>query len=232
MNATDIQSLNADFSQRIACDTARMAWTASPSGTVWRKRLHLYGPAESGQVTSVVRYQPDSRFPEHGHPEGEEILVLDGVFSDQAGDWPAGSYLLNPESFRHAPFSREGCVLFVKLRQYPGAERRHVARDAREMGWEQTATPGVRIKTLYAEDGYPETVRIVALDPGAEAPRQTYPGGAELFTLEGELTDESGRYAAGWWLRLPPGSAHRPASGPGCRYYLKTGALPCLRGPR
>ncbi|MEL6200569.1 MAG: cupin domain-containing protein, partial [Pseudomonadota bacterium] len=68
-----------------------MDWSASPSGTVWRKRVHLVGPPESGQVTSVVRYQPDSSFPTHDHPEGEEILVLDGVFSDEHGDWPAGT---------------------------------------------------------------------------------------------------------------------------------------------
>ena len=93
-----------------------MAWAPSPSGTVWRKRVHLVGPPESGQVTSVVRYEPQSRFPAHDHPEGEEILVLEGVFSDEHGDWPAGTYLLNPEGFRHAPFSEPGCVLFVKLR--------------------------------------------------------------------------------------------------------------------
>ena len=75
----------------------------SPSGAVLRKRLHLVGPPESGQVTSVVRYQPGATFPEHGHPEGEEILVLDGTFSDEHGDWPAGTYLLNPEGFHHAP---------------------------------------------------------------------------------------------------------------------------------
>ena len=83
--------------------TARMEWVSSPSGSVWRKRVHLVGPPESGQVTSVVRYEPTSRFPAHDHPEGEEILVLDGVFSDEHGDWP-GTYLLNPEGFRHAPF--------------------------------------------------------------------------------------------------------------------------------
>ena len=111
---------------RAFADTSRMEWAPSPSGSVWRKRMHLVGPPESGQVTSVVRYEPRSTFHAHDHPEGEEILVLEGVFSDEHGDWPAGTYLLNPEGFRHAPFSREGCTLLVKLRQFPGRERRHV----------------------------------------------------------------------------------------------------------
>ena len=121
--------INGDLAVRAVVDTARMDWASSPSGSVWRKRVHLVGPPESGQVTSVVRYEPQSRFPAHDHPEGEEILVLDGVFSDEHGDWPAGTYLLNPEGFRHAPFSDPGCLLFVKLRQFPGRERQHVVVD-------------------------------------------------------------------------------------------------------
>lgn len=117
------ESINGDLSRRVSVDTERLPWTPSPSGSVWRKRVHRVGPAESGQVTSIVRYEAGSRFPAHDHPEGEEILVLDGVFSDDHGDWPAGTYLLNPEGFRHAPFSREGCVLFVKLRQLHAAHR-------------------------------------------------------------------------------------------------------------
>ena len=62
---------------RVAADTTRMEWAPSPSASVWRKRVYLVGPAESGEVTSVVRYEPDSSFPAHDHPEGEEIIVLD-----------------------------------------------------------------------------------------------------------------------------------------------------------
>jgi anti-sigma factor ChrR (cupin superfamily) len=111
-----VQSLNTDFAQRVVIRTAEMDWQASPSPTVWRKRLDLVD-GEFSRVTSVVRYAAESSFHTHGHPAGEEILVLDGVFSDEHGDYPAGSYLLNPKGFRHTPFSREGCVLFVKLFQ-------------------------------------------------------------------------------------------------------------------
>jgi hypothetical protein len=122
-------SQNGDLSVRVDLDTTQLDWQPSPSGTVHRKRLHRVGPAEAGQVTSLVRYEPGASFHEHPHPEGEEILVLDGVFSDEHGDWKKGTYLLNPEGFSHAPFSREGCLLFVKLRQYPGRARTHVALD-------------------------------------------------------------------------------------------------------
>ena len=123
------EAINGDLSVRVVVDTTSMEWTPSPSGSVWRKRVHLVGPPESGQVTSVVRYEPHSRFHGHDHPEGEEVLVLEGVFSDEHGHWPAGTLLLNPEGFRHAPFSEPGCILFVKLRQFAGRERRHAVVD-------------------------------------------------------------------------------------------------------
>jgi len=88
------------------------------SATVSRKRFHLVGEAESGQVTSLVQYGPGASFPAHPHPRSEEILVLSGIFSDETGDWPKGSYLLKPEGFTHAPYSKAGCRLLVKLGQY------------------------------------------------------------------------------------------------------------------
>lgn len=56
-------------------------------------------------MTSIVEYAPNAYFSEHPHPQGEEIFVLQGVFSDQEGDSPAGSYLRNPPNSRHQPFS-------------------------------------------------------------------------------------------------------------------------------
>jgi hypothetical protein len=144
------ESINGDLAVRATADTVSMEWTPSPSGTVWRKRVHLVGAPESGQVTSLVRYQPESSFPVHDHPEGEEILVLEGVFSDEYGDWPAGTYLLNPEGFRHAPYSKEGCLLFVKLRQFPGRDREHMAIDTATLDWQRIPVPGIDVKPLYA----------------------------------------------------------------------------------
>ena len=205
-----------------------MEWAASPSGTVWRKRVHLVGPAESGQVTSVVRYNRNSSFPEHDHPGGEEILVLDGVFSDQQGDWPAGTFLLNPEGFRHAPFSDEGCVLFVKLRQYPGRDRLHVATDTRSIAWQQTGADGITRKTLYSQPGYTDTVELQKWEAGVCPGVVVYPAGAEIFVIDGTFSDEKGRYAKGHWLRFPAGAQHRPLTGSGATLYIKKAGLEYL----
>lgn len=221
----ELHHLNADMSRRVVIETAAMDWQASPSPTVWRKRLHLDGPTEAGRVTSIVRYDPDSSFPSHGHPDGEEIFVLDGVFSDEHGDYPAGTYLLNPEGFSHRPFSRQGCTLFVKLRQYGGNDRPHVQVDTHEGEWRPRRTGGTAEMLLYAQDGYDGRTALIRFDPGAAAPRHAHPWGEEVLVLDGTLEDEFGVYPTGTWIRGPVGSEHAPFSREGCLLFLKTGSV-------
>ena len=219
------QSLNADFTQAVLIDTAGLPWQASPSPTVWRKRLELYGPAEAGRVTSVVRYDAGSAFPSHPHPEGEEILVLEGVFSDQHGDYPAGTYLLNPEGFAHAPFSREGCVLFVKLRQYPGLDRPQVKIDTTQGDWQAGEAEGVERLPLYEDAHYPERISLLRLAPGAAPAPAVQPRGAEIFVLEGDLTANGRALGTGAWLRLPARGTLALSSAKGALAYFKEANL-------
>jgi anti-sigma factor ChrR (cupin superfamily) len=202
--------------------TDEMEWQPSPSPTVWRKRLELIGPAEAGRVTSVVCYLPESSFHPHPHPDGEEILVIDGVFSDQTGDHPAGSYLLNPEGFEHAPSSRPGCVLFVKLRQYVGLDRETVRVDSARAAWKPHASiAGVDVLELYRSERHPETMRLCRIAPGARVPTQEFPRGEEIFVLAGAFGDEHGDYRTGTWVKYSPGSAHTPHTERGCTIYVK-----------
>lgn len=221
--------LNGDLARRAVVHTRETDWQPSPSPTVERKRLHRVGPAESGQVTSVVRYLPGSSFSSHDHPEGEEILVLGGTFSDEHGDWPAGSYLLNPEGFRHAPFSKDGCVLFVKLRQYAGEARHSVAQQTRDLPWTRGRVPRIAEKSFYTVRAFPDSTRLERWSPGASPGTVTYPGGVEFFVLRGTLEDESGHYGEHAWLRLPPGAHHTPVSHQGCELYVKVDGVAGLR---
>jgi len=220
------QGLNDDFSERAVMNTAEMDWTESPAKGVWRKRLELSGPAEAGRVTSLVRYEPGSHFPPHEHPDGEEVLVLDGTFSDDTGDYSVGSYFLNPDGFRHAPGSEDGCLLFVKLRQYPGKRRKHVALRTDEMDWEDGSMEGMRIKTLYAEEGHPERVLLIEAKAGTDFPEHTHDGGEEIFLIRGRLADQFGELTAGSWARYPAGSKHAPRVLEDSLAYVKAGHLP------
>jgi len=212
--------LNANFAEFVAVETAAMEWQQSPSPTVWRKRLYLEGEKEAGRVTSVVRYAPNSSFPAHEHPAGEEILVLEGTFSDERDDYPAGSYLLNPEGFRHAPFSQEGCTIFVRLRQYPGGNRQQVAVNFNEMPWLPGPISGVWVKQLYAQSGYPEQVWLEKWD-GGMAKGRTFGQITEIFIVDGSFSEANCSYPARTWLRYPAGSRRQFNSEEGCVLYVK-----------
>jgi anti-sigma factor ChrR (cupin superfamily) len=108
-------NINSDYSKRIVINQHDLPWVPSPELGIERRMLDRIGD-ELAKATSIVRYQPGSRFESHIHEFGEEILVLDGVFSDEAGDYTAGTYIMNPPGSSHAPFSESGCTLFVKLR--------------------------------------------------------------------------------------------------------------------
>lgn len=218
--------LRADPARLEIVHTDRMQWSPSPSPSVWRKRLERSGPAEAGRVTSVVRYDPGSRFHAHPHPDGEEILVLDGVFEDERGAHPAGSFLLAAEGFEHAPRSVPGCTLFVKLRQYPGRDRPTLALDTQRMPWSRHPLHGgVALKPLYADPAHPEEIRLVRFDAGVRLPAIDMPGGEEIFVIEGRFCDEHGAYRPGSWIRFPPGSRHAPSTDEGCVLYVKKGHL-------
>ena len=214
--------LNMDRSLRVVVETAIMDWEASPSAGVERKKLERAGD-ESGLVTSVVRYEPGSIFSEHAHPLGEEIFVLSGVFADEHGDYPAGSYLRNPPGSRHSPRSPQGCELLVKLDQFDPADDATVRIDTRSEPWHPGLVPGLSVMPLHSFGV--EHTALVRWAPGTEFKPHTHPGGEEIFVLEGTFEDEDGVYPEGAWLRNPAWSRHTPFSREGCTIYVKTGFI-------
>jgi anti-sigma factor ChrR (cupin superfamily) len=220
-----VEQVNSDFSERATCDTGAMEWQPSPVAGVWRKRLELSGPVESGRVTSLVRFDPGAQFPAHDHPEGEEVLVLDGTFSDEFGSYPKGTFLLNPDGSHHTPYSEDGCLLFVKLRQFLGAGRSPVQVDTLSAPWRESGVAGLAQSILHENETSGEQISLYRMSPGCEVPEHTHPGGEELLVLEGGLEDQYGRYEQGCWGRNPVGSHHWAKSESGCLIYAKLGHL-------
>lgn len=106
-------NLHSDYSARVVLNHNDLPWMASPEAGVRRRLLDRCGD-EVARATSVVRYEPGAVFPQHSHARGEEIFVLEGTFSDETGDYRAGTYIMNPPGSHHTPFSKEGCTIFVK----------------------------------------------------------------------------------------------------------------------
>jgi anti-sigma factor ChrR (cupin superfamily) len=220
--------LHADLTQRALLDTNALAWSASPMAGVERRMLDRRG-GEVARATSIVRYAPGSRFERHVHGGGEELLVLEGTFSDEHGHYTAGTYLRNPVGSSHAPFSEEGCTILVKLQQMHPADQQRLVVDTTNAFWVPGLVPGLQVLPLHAWGS--EHVALVRWAPGTVFQPHGHPGGEEIFVLEGVFQDEHGTYPAGSWLRNPPGSTHRPWSEAGCTIWVKTGHLPSSLRP-
>ena len=211
-----------DFNQRVVINTAQRDWVASPMPGVMRKPL-AREDAERGHATSIVRYEPGARFSAHDHPLGEEILVLEGVFSDETGDYPAGTYFRNPQGFRHAPFSTEGCVLLVKLHQFQADDTQHVVIDTHREPF-RTGTGNLQVLPLHQHGG--EQVALVRWPAGERFQPHTHFGGEEIYVISGELQDEHGTYPEGTWIRSPHMSQHLPFAEKETLIWVKVGHLP------
>lgn len=213
--------LNMDFSRPVVIDTAQMPWVPSPHAGVWRKPL-AREDAERGHATSIVRYEPGASFSGHNHPLGEEILVLDGTFSDATGDFRAGTYFRNPKGFIHAPFSHDGCTILVKLHQFQPDDTTRLAIDTNTAAW-HTYDHGIQVLPLH--EYKEERVVLVRLPASAPGIPHTHPGGEEIYVVSGTIQDENGLYPAGTWLRQPPASAHCPVALEDAVLWVKSGHL-------
>jgi ChrR Cupin-like domain len=216
--------LNADFTRRAAVHAARLPWTPSPMAGVERRMLDRVG-GEVARATSIVRYAPGSRFSAHAHGGGEEFLVLEGVFSDEHGDFPAGSYVRNPPTSSHTPASGPGCVIFVKLWQFDPGDRTQVRIDTGKLPFVPApCRSGVEVMPLFRDAR--EDVRLERWAPGTRVTLAMLPGGMELLVLGGSFSEGGDAFAAQSWLRLPDGAAlDAVADGEGCRVWVKSGHL-------
>ncbi len=214
--------LNMNFAQRVVVNTTQCEWIASPSVGVWRKPLEREAK-ETGHATSIVKYEAGSRFLTHYHPVGEEILVLEGVFSDESGDYPAGTYLRNPPGSHHAPYSNEGCVILVKLNQFDPQDLTIVRTNINATEW----IPSVeKCQVSPLHEYQHEYVSLVKGAKGANFIRQQHSGGEEILVLSGEFKDKFGSYPKHTWVRNPNLSKQIQFVAEDTLIWIKTGHLP------
>lgn len=195
-----------DFAKRVVVETDLQPWIATRKEGVFRKPL-AREEAERGHATSIVKFEAGASFSEHDHPLGEEILVLSGTFSDHTGDYSAGTYFRNPEGFKHAPFSKEGCILFVKLHQFQTEDLSHVVVDTKAHPW-SNGIGGLKVMSLHEHRG--ESTALVKWPKGEKFQPHRHFGGEEILVISGEFIDEHGRYPKGTWIRSPHLSEHFP----------------------
>lgn len=213
----------ANFNQRAVVHSASLQWLASPMQGVKRRTLDRVGN-EVARATTIVSYAKGSKFSPHVHTGGEEFLVLEGIFQDDSGNFPIGSYVRNPPQSSHIPRSDEGCIIFVKLWQFQPEDRTHVRLQTNNMSAIPSKTDGVSITPLYKDKH--EEVSIFYFEPNSKI-NLLVPEGVEILVLEGELQAQNDLLLKHSWMRLPLGDTLTvTAKSDGAKVWVKTGNLP------
>ena len=96
--------------ERVVINTQSSKWFAGMVPGLTVLPLSSFGTTS----TALVRWAPGTYFNPHRHFGGEEIFVIDGVFGDEHGRYPKGTWLRSPHMSAHKPFSVEGYTIFVK----------------------------------------------------------------------------------------------------------------------
>lgn len=222
--------LNADFSKTAVSPAKDQVWIGSPVHGVDRIMLDRIGE-EVARATSIVRYAADSQFSRHEHAKGEEFLVLDGIFSDEHGNYQAGTYVRNPPGSGHSPFSKDGCRILVKLRQFDQADLTPVVIDTSdERHWQFDQS--TRTAHLKLHQYGPEQVQMVRILEGSTYAKDVGPGGLEVFVVSGSIECSGESFATDSWLRFPAGTDLQLLAVEPTTLWVKSGHLPEESEPR
>lgn len=214
--------INDDLTKPVIVHAARLAWVPSPAAGVDRRMLYRVG-GEVARATSIVRYAPASKFAAHVHGGGEEILVLEGTFQDEHGDYPAGSYFRNPPGTSHTPASAEGCMIFVRLWHYRAGDHEQVVRQPGE-GRAAQLRHGAEAARVLFEDPF-EKVCIEDWRAGASVSVENVRG-LEFLVLSGMIAVSGETLGAQSWGRMPAGQSLEATVGPqGARIWFKEAPL-------
>jgi len=216
------EPLNLDYSKQLVIHSEELPWVSSPAEGVHRKQFER-AQAESGRVTSLVRFDAGAHFDSHSHPMGEEVMVLEGTFSDENGDYPAGTYLRHAPGSHHSPYSKNGCLIFVKLDHFAENDTQSVVIRECDRQW-RAGIGNLQVVSLHEHLG--EHTALVKWPSGEHFQSHRHWGGEEILVLEGVFSDEHGDYPKGTWIRSPHLSEHNPFTKQSTLILVKVGHLP------
>lgn len=158
---------------------------------------------------------------------GEEFIVLAGVFEDDYGHWPEGSYIRNPPLSKHTPGSESGCIIFVKLWQFDPGDRTFIHAQRHKLGAiADRFRNGVLSSPLYKDQN--EEVQFEQWLPGSLVTIDAS-GGCEILVLQGSFQQGGDSLRKHSWLRMPASGEFVVETGPeGAAVWVKSGHLKTL----
>ena len=198
-------AINGDLSVRAVVDTARMEWASSPSGSVWRKRVHLVGRQSRAKSRLLCATSQSRGFRRTTILREKRFSYLTACSPMSTATGPLVPTSSIPRAFGTLLLPNPAASCSSSSGSSPGRERRHVVVDTHKLDWQPSSIPGVAQKALYQQSGFHDAMRLERWDPQTDLGTITYERGAEFFVLAGGFTDDAGALlrrvldaSAGW----------------------------------
>lgn len=94
-------------------------WTALIENGVHYKGVFVkslrFDKDKERSTTILLKFEPNSSYPYHNHPAGEEIFVLQGSCEIENSILTQGDYLYTPPNSKHSVKSVSGCTLLLVI---------------------------------------------------------------------------------------------------------------------
>ncbi|VAW52289.1 hypothetical protein MNBD_GAMMA05-155 [hydrothermal vent metagenome] len=216
----NVQEINADFNVPVSVETKISEWQVS--SITGKKKCFERIEKNRSCLTMLVQLPAGRSFKKFGHNWGVEFFVLSGFFSDSDRDYNAGCYMRNLAGTYHDVFTRDGCIVLLKLGWFQPLDRKRIVIESKnsEARWLTVSEPG--ISRLVLHHFSEESVDLYRIRSECWLTFRHKKHGLELFVCEGTITVKGKCYEVGDWLRYPAGSRVKvSAIGDVCLYAKK-----------
>ena len=113
-----LHQFDEDDTTAVVIDTQHSEWSPQYEPGMDVKLLHQF----QEERVVLIHWAPNSVHAEHTHHGGEEVFVIEGAFSDEDGEYPAGTWMRSPDQSAHDAFTGdEGALLYMKTGHLPAA---------------------------------------------------------------------------------------------------------------
>ena len=191
-------NINTDYDTAIAIEESTLAWQKDDELKVLKKIFSKDGDKE----TALIQIDKDSEYLKSTKINSVEVFVLEGVYTNEYGDFESGTYLKFTKEQESKIKTSSSCEVFKKI-NYEQIRDEDVVVKMSESYWSQ-GQGNLRVM------GLSENTALVLWPQNERFIEHSHWGGEEIFVLKGTFIDEHGRYSVGTWLRNPHLSKHYP----------------------
>ena len=206
-------SINIDYETAIDIDENSISWQKVENCEIYKKIFSK----DDDKETALIRMEANESFKNSERTNSVEVFVLEGIYSNEFGDFGKGTYLKLPQEQENKIKTTSACKIFKKT-NYEQINKEKVIVDTSKSFWRE-GQGNLQVMPLSEQTAlvkWPQNERFVP---------HTHWGGEEILVLSGTFIDEHGKYKMGTWIRSPHLSRHFPYVEEETIIFVKTGHM-------